>query len=166
MIGKFLLIILFIFVILLIITAFINIIIDHIKKANETKRNVTLYVVGDDYKGLEAFSQVTLNLEAIRSTVKSKELSVEEKDKLLNSIDSSLMELQNILFESQSGVIPDPSVLTKLYLQNISMKALELRLLYETLMGRAITENSEDKNNSFNVLKIVPQDKKNENKKN
>lgn len=171
MIKTLLLITLFVFINGILISAFIKIILEDIKRKVgdnsqkvDNKKYIQLHVLGDNYQTYEAFSQVTHNLEEIRKIAKDKQIEQKEKEELLQNIDKSLMELQTLLFDSQAGAIPNPSILTKSYLQSFTIKALELRVMYETLMGRDITENPKEEKES-NILKIVPREE-DENKKN
>lgn len=128
------------------------------KTENESKKYI-LYVLDSENVGsFQAFIQVTEELDIVRNAAKKAIVSEEDKNKLMESMDSSLMDLQQMLLDSQTGAIPNPSLLTKTFLQAFTSKALEMRIFYEGLIGNIIVEDP-TKEHETNILKIVPKDK-------
>lgn len=160
MIKSLLLITLFVFINCILISSCAKALIENLNKKKEEdkkedKKYIKFYIIGENYNTYEAFCQVTLNLDAIREASKKSEISEEDKKKLFKTIDTSLMELQNLLYDSQIN-IPDPTVLTKSYLQSMTVKVLELRVFYESLLGNIIVEENNIKTDEAKILKIVP----------
>jgi len=166
MIKEILLITLFVFVNCIIIVSAICAALNHLEKLKENKGNekkegvekkyINFYLIGENYATYEAFCQVTLNLEGIRDISTKINLSEDDKNIILKNFDLSLMELQTLLYDSQID-IPDPTILTKSYFQKMIIKILELRVLYESLIGNSVIENVKDNcNNDNNVLNLFP----------
>jgi hypothetical protein len=158
MLKNLLLITLFIFINCILLISLSKILVENLNKKEEKKEDkkyINFYLIAENHATYEAFCQVTLNLDAIREVSKKEEISEEDKRELLKSMDTSLMELQNLLYDSQVN-IPDPTVLTKSYLQNMIVKALEIRVFYEGLLGNIIVEETNNKSDEAKILKIVP----------
>lgn len=169
MIKILLLITLFVFINCIFIISAVKVILENInknkkegeKKEEDNTKYINFYLIAENHATYEAFCQVTLNLENIRDVSKKICLSEEDKEIMLKNIDMSLMELQNLLYNSQID-IPDPTVLTKSYLQNMIVKTLEIRVLYESLIGNSIIERAkEDYNKDARILNIVPKEDNN-----
>jgi len=133
--------------------------IENNKEVDNNSKKYILYVLDSENVGsFQAFIQVTEELDIVRNASKKAIVSEEDKNKLMESIDSSLMDLQKMLLDSQTGAIPNPSLLTKTFLQAFTSKALEMRIFYEGLIGNIIVEDPM-KEHETNILKIVPKDK-------
>lgn len=153
MIKTLLIVLVFIFIVSIFISAVIQSTINNINKTKKEnkkeedeekdKKYIKFYLLGDNYTTYQAFCQYTLDLGGLRDMSKKVELSEEDKNTILKNIDNSLMDLQNLLYDSQVN-IPDPTVLTKSYMQSMMLKALELRIMYESLIGNSIAEEAKD----------------------
>jgi hypothetical protein len=161
MIKTLLIILVFIFVAGILINAIMQIMVNNIKKLEKEneeekdKKYIKFYLLGDNYATYQAFCQYTLDLKGLRDISKKVELSEEDKNKLLESIDASLMDLQTLMYDSQTN-IPDPTVLTKSYMQSMMIKMLELRVLYESLIGNSIVEEYQnDCNKETEILTLA-----------
>lgn len=165
MIKILLLVTFFVFINCIVIISTIKVILENISKhkdnKEDNKKNITFYLIGENYATYEAFCKITLNLDTIRDVSKKICLSEEDKDIILKNMDMSLMELQDLLYNSQLD-IPDPTILTKSYLQNMIIKTLEIRVLYESLIGNSIIENDKDNyNKDVKILNIIPKENNN-----
>lgn len=166
MIKTLLILLVFIFVAGILISAIVQATIKNIKKLekeneeDKEKKYIKFYLLGDTYATYQAFCQYTLDLKGLRDISKKVELSEEDKNKLLEGIDASLMDLQTLMYDSQIN-IPDPTVLTKSYMQSMMIKALELRVLFESLIGNSMVEEYQaDFNKETEILTLIKENEK------
>jgi len=124
-------------------------IIKNVKKEMTSLRNVEFVILGDSSVSYKEFVKLTNNIIDIRKKIKIQEISKSEHKDIIVDLDGKLLELQKVLLDINTGGIPNPDILTKRYIQELILKTLKIRIIFEKLNGRFLNK---DKN--INVLKI------------
>lgn len=134
--------------------AVIKVIKKNSKKNDDEIKKIQLIVTNDEVEGFQDFLAFTYDLENIRKEFGKKELTNDEKEEALKSLDSKLKELQESLIyvQSEEGH-PNPDILTKLFFQDLTIQTLVVRYEFEKLLGYLVESKEE---NVVNVFKIIP----------
>ena len=114
------------------------------------KSNIEFIVLGENIESYDTFLALTYKLSDIRGKIDTREISSDEQKKLMNELDEKLLILQESLIHINTDGIPNPDVLTKRYIQELILKVLVMRIVFEKINGRFFNDNK-----NFNILKLT-----------